>query len=110
MTILAQTDFEISQHDMSFGYFVLAVLTGCGVWALVRWIRNAPCRSDPWDDSISQEIDREETQPLCHRCLEPHKVPEHFCPKCGAPVSEYTNLMPLDYCYSIGHTLRIGAS
>jgi hypothetical protein len=83
-------------------------LVGFGLWGLTRWITNAPLRPDPWDDKTATEMLNEEAPALCHRCLEPHDESTHFCPNCGAPVGQYTNMLPYDSQLSIGHTLRIG--
>ncbi len=83
----------------------------CGVlYLLLRWLTSGPLTPDPWSPEIEAELARSETAALCHRCLCPHDDLVYFCPECGAPVGEYTNLLPFPYLFSIGHTLRIGSS
>jgi len=110
MSLLAQFDSEVNKGEASIASLVLVFLLGCGFWAFIRWVHRAPSQPDPWGEEVSREIEKEEAHALCHRCLEPHESHEHFCPHCGAPVGECTNLMPFIYLFSIGHTLRIGTS
>ena len=37
---------------------------------------------------------RGEEVPLCTRCLSPHSPSEHYCPKCGAAVGQFTAYIP----------------
>jgi hypothetical protein len=40
----------------------------------------------------------------------PREAAVDFCPECGAPVGTYTNWLPFPYLFSLGHTVRLGAS
>src|ERR1700743_871024 len=92
------------------GFIAIVALAGFFCWAFTRWVIHVPSRPDPWDDEIAMELATHETPAVCHRCLEPHATSAHFCENCGAAVGQYTNLLPLDHLYSIGHTLRIGTN
>ncbi len=86
------------------------VVGGCGIWLLIRWFRQGPTNPDPWDRQVEEDLNNDRATPLCHRCLLPHDPLTNFCAQCGAPVGEYTNLLPYPCLFSIGHTMRIGAS
>ena len=92
------------------GAFGLFALFCCGCWAFIRWVSKGPSTPEPWDDQVAAEIAKDETPPLCHRCLTPHHPLANFCPDCGAPVGTYTNWLPYPYLFSIGHALRTGTS
>ena len=90
------------------GVFFVVALCVYGLWQLIRWLVNAPHTADPWDAQISEEISKDDTTPLCHRCLAPHHPQQDFCPDCGATVGTFTNWLPYPYIFSVGHTLRLG--
>jgi hypothetical protein len=92
------------------GRLGILILVCWTIWLFVRWLLQSPIQPDPWDAQVAADIAGGETVPLCHRCLEPHEVLLDFCPHCGAPVGDYTNLLPFPYLFSIGHTLRIGTA
>jgi len=50
----------------------------------------------------------EDAVPLCANCLAPQEQETHFCPKCGAPTGQYTNVMPYEHILSMGWGLREG--
>src|SRR5256885_12609400 len=93
---------------LSGSCFVIFALFCYGCWAVIRWVSNAPSTPEPWDDKVSAEIAKDETPPICHRCLAPHDTLANFCPDCGAPVGIYTNWLPYPYLFSIGDALRTG--
>jgi hypothetical protein len=80
------------------------------IWAGVKWLLSKPLQPDPWDLTVVEQLETDDTTPMCHRCLLPHHESLDFCPNCGAPVGQYTNWLPFPYLFSIGHTLRIGTS
>jgi len=80
------------------------------VWVWLKWLLSKPPQPDPWDATVTAQLETEETTPMCHRCLLPHHESLDFCPNCGAPIGQYTNWLPFPYLFSIGHTLRIGTS
>jgi hypothetical protein len=43
---------------------------------------------------------------LCTACLEANPQGEHFCQKCGAPLSSYATTAPLEQIYSLGWMYR----
>src|SRR5258706_13395673 len=108
MILIAQMSRGVDDPAFGVGVWVVLGMAGYGFWALIRWVLNSPVRPDPWDDQVAGEIAKDDATPLCHRCLAPHDPLANFCPDCGAPVGEYTNLLPYPYVFSIGHTLRIG--
>jgi len=90
--------------------WALLGLGACGIWLLIRWLKDGPVTPDPWDHDVTEALQKEEASPLCHRCLSPHDDRANFCATCGAPVGAYTNWLPYPYLFSIGHTMRIGTS
>jgi hypothetical protein len=98
-----------SGEDALF-FLVIAALAACGVWASIRWLLSGPVSPDPWDEQVGVEVSKEETLPLCHRCLLPHDPSVDFCSNCGVAVGQYTNWLPYPYLFSIGHTVRIGTT
>lgn len=88
-------------------------ITGLGCFLFVRffvWLLKGPREPDPWGEQIAAELAEGNCTPVCHRCLTPHDPLVNFCPKCGAAVGEYTNLLPFPHLFSVGHGLRIGTS
>jgi hypothetical protein len=84
----------------------LAVVLGVGLYRLVQHIRRVVPRPDPWDADIEQAVNGDDAIPICHRCLTEHDVNAWFCPKCGAAVGEYNNLLPFVQVFSEGEVLR----
>lgn len=107
---IAQGFNGIPSPEMTGGLLLFVVLGGCVIWLFVRWLMDGPIRPDPWDQQVAEDLDKADATPLCHRCLLPHDSLTNFCPRCGAPVGEYTNLLPYPYLFSIGHTMRIGTA
>jgi len=107
--ISGQPNYSTEGPEMGVGVGI-AILLCLGLWRLIHWLFDGPQRSDPWSDEVATEIAKDDAVPLCHRCLSPHDSLVDFCPDCGAPVGPYTNWLPYPYLFSIGHTLRIGAS
>ena len=92
---------------------VIAVFLGVGavvIYRLIRWFCTGPIQPEPWEKNVADAMESEEARPLCCHCLEPHSTDASFCPDCGAPVGQYTNLLPFPYLFSIGHLLRTGTS
>ena len=110
MILIAQSNDLPEDPAAPGGILAIAILLCLGLWMLIRWLFTGPPRPDPWSDEVAAEIAKEDAVPLCHRCLAPHDSRVDFCPDCGAPVGPYTNWLPYPYLFSIGHTLRIGAS
>ena len=110
MVLLAQSNHLTEDPTMRVGALGIVILLCLGLWMLIRWLFSGPQRPDPWSDEVAAEIAKDDAVPLCHRCLAPHDSRVDFCPDCGAPVGAYTNWLPYPYLFSIGHTLRIGAS
>ena len=110
MILLGQSDYLTEDPTTRVGVLAIAILLCLGLWMLIRWLFNGPQQPDPWSDEVATEIAKDDAVPLCHRCLAPHESWVDFCPDCGAPVGPFTNWLPYPYLFSIGHTLRIGAS
>lgn len=110
MSFIGLSNNYISKPDLVVGILGLTLLCCYAVWSFFRWFLAGPTMPDPWDEQVTREMESGETRPLCHRCLTPHDVGDDFCHECGAPVGEYTNLLPFPYLFSIGHTLRIGTA
>lgn len=102
---------EQTAHSARPTYFLLVfgVLYFCLV-NLIRWFCYGPSKPDPWDEQTTSDLQEGNCTPICHRCFNPHDPLENFCPKCGAPVGTYTNLLPFLFPFSVGHTMRIGTS
>lgn len=92
------------------GYLVVFVLGAYCFVSFVIWLLKGPRQPDPWDEQTAVDLAEGNCTPVCHRCLTPHEPLVNFCPECGAPVGEYTNLLPFPRLFSVGHTLRIGTS
>jgi hypothetical protein len=110
MMLFGQTDSVSGDPATRAGILAIAILLCLGLWRLIRWLFSGTPPPDPWSDEVAAEIAKDDAVPLCHRCLAPHDSRVDFCPECGAPVGAYTNWLPYPYLFSIGHTLRIGAS
>jgi hypothetical protein len=110
MILLGQSNYLTEDPATGVGVLGIVILLCFGLWMLIRWLVNGPQEPDPWSDEVAAEIAKDDAVPLCHRCLAPHDSWVDFCPDCGAPVGPYTNWLPYPYLFSIGHTLRIGAS
>lgn len=90
---------------------VVFVLIGIGAvvaYRLVRWFCAGPVQPEPWSKDVADAMESDHARPLCCHCLEPHSADANFCPDCGAPVGQYTNLLPFPYLFSVGHLLRTG--
>lgn len=110
MSLFGLSNYYISKPDLEVGILALTLLSCCAIWMFFRWFLTGPAPPDPWNEQVTREVESGETRPICHRCLTPHDVMVDFCPECGAPVGDYTNLLPFPYLFSIGHTLRIGTA
>ncbi len=110
MSLLGSTIYLKDDPTTVVGVLGIAILLCLVLWRLFRWLFSGPPQPDPWSEEVAAEIAKDDAVPLCHRCLAPHDSQVDFCPDCGAPVGPYTNWLPYPYLFSIGHTLRIGAS
>jgi hypothetical protein len=88
--------------------FVVIGLSAVILYRVVRWLCTGPVQPEPWEKDVADAMESEQARPLCCHCLEPHDIDASFCPDCGAPVGQYTNLLPFPYLFSIGHLLRTG--
>lgn len=68
----------------------------------------APPPPDPWTAEADEAVRSDEALPLCPRCLTPQEGTDWFCPKCGASVGPYNNLMPYVNTFSLGEVARAG--
>jgi hypothetical protein len=68
----------------------------------------APPPTDPWGREEDEAARDDDALPLCPRCLTPQAGTDWFCPKCGAAVGPYNNLMPFVNTFSIGEVARAG--
>jgi len=74
----------------------------------IRWLFSGPRTPDPWDQTIADSVDAPEAIPVCHRCLTEHSSLVHFCPRCGAAVGDYNNMLPFEQLFSEGEVFRNG--
>lgn len=105
-------NFGIQTAESPRPFYILVAfgaVSFCVVY-LIRWFLYGPSKPDPWDDQIASDLREGNCTPICHRCLNLHDPLVNFCPECGAPVGKYTNLLPYPYVFSVGDTLRLGAS
>ena len=47
-----------------------------------------------------------EGKPLCLNCLTPNEASDHFCSKCGAPMTSYAATAPFESLFAEGHVYR----
>lgn len=47
-----------------------------------------------------------DAQPLCMSCLFPNHPADHFCAKCGAPLTSYAATAPFESAFAKGHAYR----
>jgi hypothetical protein len=110
MAILSQIDSAGSQPEMLVAFLATIALGIFAIWKSWHSLRRTQPTPDPWDETITAEMEKPEATPLCHRCLQPHSDSADFCSECGAPVGQYTNWLPFPQLFSIGHVLRTGTS
>jgi hypothetical protein len=84
------------------------IFCGAFVWLFIRMVRRMPSQPDPWSQEVASSLENEDAVPLCTHCLAQHEHDKEFCAQCGGPVGAYTNLMPFEYLFSVGHLFRIG--
>ncbi len=92
-----------------------AVIAALAVVALVvvliiRWIRRAAPRPDPWGEEIERAVQEEDAVPLCPHCLAPQESDTWFCPACGSSIGPYNNVNPYLYAFSLGDLFRNGTT
>ena len=100
--------FETPEHKLA-----TVAVAGLGVALIVyfwRWFFAGPLTPDPWDETVSAQIESANATPLCHRCVTTHAVHEHFCPNCGVAVGDYNNLLPFERLFSEGEVFRNGTA
>ncbi len=110
MILDTQSHLHPNDPAMEVGLLAASGLAAYGVVTFCRWFLSGPVKPDPWSAEVAAEIADESATPICQHCLEPHAAGIDFCPKCGGSVGTYTSLVPLNYLYSIGYTLRLGTS
>jgi hypothetical protein len=110
MTIFGQINSGTSDPERLVGILAILGLLCLAVWKGVKWLLEARPASDPWDETVAAEVEKDKAIPLCHHCLTPHNTFVDFCPSCGTPVGQYTNWLPFPQLFSIGHVLRTGTS
>jgi len=110
MTILGQISSGTSDPEKLAGILAVVGLLCLAVWKGVRWLIQTRSTSDPWDEIVAAEAERDDAVPLCHHCLAAYDPLVDFCPSCGTPVGQYTNWLPFPQLFSIGHVLRTGTS
>jgi len=54
--------------------------------------------------------DSDQGSPVCPHCLAAIDTLDHFCPRCGGPVSAHASIDPLGQVYSAGHLYRRATS
>src|SRR5512138_2850328 len=92
-------------------FHVVLVLVGVvAVARFLHWLFSGPVRADPWDELVAIQIASPESTPVCHRCFAECEESLHFCPRCGAAVGDFNNLLPYERLFSIGEVLRNGTS
>jgi hypothetical protein len=95
--------------------FTIAMLAtvGLGVVGLIAWLRwffSGTVKPDPWGETVAVQLHAPDSAPVCHRCLAEQSDCAHFCPKCGAAVGDYNNLLPFEQLFSEGEVLRNGTT
>jgi hypothetical protein len=88
-------------------------LVGLGLVLIIfflRWVLAGPAKPDPWDESISAQLQSPDATARCHRCVTPHADHLHFCPNCGVAVGDYNNLLPFEQLFSEGEVFRNGTT
>ena len=91
-------------------YIVLAALAIAVIVLFIHWVFSGAVKADPWDESVTAQIEMPESEPVCHRCFAEHPDHIHFCPQCGAAVGDFNNLLPYERLFSIGEVLRNGTN
>ncbi len=64
--------------------------------------------SPPSSDSVPEiaEIDYSAPKPLCPQCMNINETSDHFCRKCGAPISSYATIDPIGRIWAEGYFYR----
>jgi hypothetical protein len=101
---------EIPDPNLMVAELVAAGLALAGLWRLFVWVRDAPCKPDPWGIEIEASLQQADATPICHRCLSPYQDNAWFCETCGAAVGPCNNLMPYVHIFSEGEVFRNGVS
>jgi hypothetical protein len=100
----------LEPSDLTVLTLVVTVVGCFALWRFAHWLLDGPAPAEPWDEEVATAIAQDEATPVCCRCLQPQEPSANFCPKCGAPVGTYTNLLPFPYLFSLGDLLRIGTN
>src|SRR4030095_895104 len=77
-------------------------------WRLIIWVREARNAPDPWDAQVDEALRQPEVVEACHHCFAAQPYGAKFCVECGSTVGPYNNLLPFEYIFSMGETLRTG--
>lgn len=91
-------------------FALLVIVAGLFVltWRLIVWVREARNTPDPWDTEVDEALRQPEVVEVCHHCFAAQPSAAKFCAECGSAVGAYNNLLPFEYIFSMGETLRTG--
>lgn len=101
---------ESNDPNLSVAGLGVTVLLLAALGQLIRWVRAATPKPDPWGAEVEAALQSEDATPICHRCLTPHSELAWFCGHCGSAVGTYSNLMPFVYVFSQGEVFRNGVT
>jgi hypothetical protein len=96
----------MSPGDIKVVAVALFIVIGFGIYRFIQHFRGLVPRPDPWGKEIEAAVYNDSAVPLCHRCFTEHENTTLFCPKCGAAVGDYNNVMPWVQVFSEGEVLR----
>src|SRR5688572_5809342 len=60
------------------------------------------------DDKPAEDLDSDEKK-LCVNCMTGNDPDDHFCIKCGAPMTSYAAIGPVESLFAEGHVYRQAA-
>jgi hypothetical protein len=98
------------QSEAVVGVLAIALLAMVAIWRIILWIKNSPCRPNPWEADTEHAVQQPDAVPVCHHCLTPVPSCQWFCETCGCAVGPYNNWMPYVYIFSQGEVLRNGVT
>jgi hypothetical protein len=99
-----------NDREMLVALVATIALGLCGLYVSLRRFFAGPRSPDPWDETVTAQIESPDSDRLCHRCVTPHSDHEHYCPNCGAAVGDYNNLLPFEQLFSEGEVFRNGTT
>jgi len=85
----------------SLGEILLEQFRRFKVW----WLTQPP---NPWPEELDEELKQNNCKVICPHCMTSQHDRAWFCPKCGAAVGPYNNVMPFLNIFSTGEMLRAG--